>query len=151
VTNPLKSLFMEDLALLLTRVPLGAYVAVAGYAKIFDVGVRKFADKSMGMWPTWLPEELGRYYLTALPFVELIAGVMLVIGLLGRVAAGLIFLMLVSIIIAVAEFKDSAATSRPFHTNYILVGAALLLTCIGSGGFSVDRFLFRGKAPGPAK
>jgi len=156
MTNPLKTLFAEDLALLLARVPLGAYFAMAGYSKVFTIGAKAFAEKNAAMWPTVLPAELGTVYLTALPFVELLAGLMLIFGLFGRLAGGLVFLMLLSIIIAVgtsanpdpnafvAFFKDPATPNRPFHANFIFLGAALVVTVMGSGGFSVDRFLFRG-------
>jgi uncharacterized membrane protein YphA (DoxX/SURF4 family) len=156
MTNPLKTLFAEDLALLLARLPLGAYFFTAGFNKVFDIGPRVFADKNLGLWPTFLPSELGRYYLTALPFVEVLAGLMLILGFLGRLAGGLAFLMLLSITIAVgvsarpepnafvAFFKDAAVPGRPFHANFIFLGVAFVVMVMGSGGFSVDRFLFSG-------
>lgn len=156
MTNPLKTIFAEDLALLFARFPLGIYFFMAGFNKVFTVGATTFAEKSAAMWPTMFPPEVGRYYLTALPFVETLAGLMLIVGFLGRLAGGLAFLMLLSIVIAVgtsaepnpnafvAFFKDASVPGRPFNANFIFLGVALVTTVMGSGGFSVDRFLFAG-------
>ncbi len=141
MTNPLKTAFAEDVALFAARFPLGVYFAIAGYNKI-SKGATAFAESSMKLWPTWLPEEMGRVYLNTLPYAELVAGIMLAVGFVGRLAGGLVFLMLLSITIALGVLKDPDALGLPFHTNYILLGLALIPTVMGSGGLSADRFLF---------
>src|SRR3954453_1844971 len=98
--NPLRSKASHCLGLLLARVPLGVLFFLAGLMKIQQIGVHEFAEKSKGLLPPWLPTPLGMAYLHALPFVELITGVMAVLGLGGRIAGLLMSLMLISIMIA---------------------------------------------------
>ena len=151
MNNPLASLLAMNASILLARVSLGAYFIIAGYNKITGPGVAAFAKGAATMLPTWMPPALGNAYLMALPVVEVLAGVMLVLGLLGRVGAGLISLMLISIIIALNVWTDPDVPNRPFHANYVMLGLALVLTTVGPGGFSVDRFLFNRKPAGAGK
>ena len=146
MNNPLASLFAMNASLLLARASLGAYFAIAGINKITGPGIGAFVKKSTGLLPSWMPPALGNAYLTALPVVEILAGVMLVVGFFGRVGAGLCSLMLISIIIALGVWKDPDAMTRPFHANYIMLGLALVLTTVGPGALSVDRVLSNRKA-----
>lgn len=145
MNNPLASLFAMNASILLARASLGIYFVIAGYNKVTGPGIAAFAKGASAMLPAWMPPALGNAYLMALPIVEVLAGAMLVIGLLGRLSAGLISLMLISIIIALNAFKDADAPNRPFHANFVMLGLALVLTTVGPGGFSVDRFLFNRK------
>lgn len=133
-----------DFGLLLARVPLGVYFALAGFAKV-KAGVPEFVAGSMKAIPPFMPEILGKAYLYALPFVELVVGGCLVVGLLGRLSALLATLMLISFTIAVTGLKDDP---KPFHSNLVYLGVALCLTLIGPGRISIDA-MFPRRAPKP--
>ena len=132
-----------NLALFLARLPLGAYFAIAGYNKLAGPGPTAFASAMIGKVPQGM-EAFGRPYLTALPFVELAAGLFVLVGLLVRLNAFLMSLMLVSFIVAmrnpinVARVHEGGG-SQPFDTNVVLLGLALCLTLLGAGEWGTHR------------
>src|SRR2546422_1286348 len=73
-------------AILFARLVLGLIFGMAGWGKVFKVGAvahahRYFLDPYAASWiPTWLLWTLG----LAIPFVELLAGWLVVAGLLVR-------------------------------------------------------------------
>jgi uncharacterized membrane protein YphA (DoxX/SURF4 family) len=134
-----------SLGLLVARLPLGAYFLLAGWGKVFKGSLSEFVNKSMSMMPHFMPESLGRAYLYALPFAEMLAGAMLILGLFTRVGALLASLLLISIVIAT---KITGGVG-PFHHGIVMLGTSLLLLFAGGGAFSLDQTLFRRrKAPG---
>src|SRR5262245_29335411 len=119
-----------NLGLLFARVPLGLYFLLAGYAKIFKTGIANFVDFGMKNLPAFLPPTLGKAYLYALPFVECLVGLMVILGFFGRVGALIKALILISILMAMGVTDQG----KPFHSNVILLGLALLLALVGPGG-----------------
>jgi uncharacterized membrane protein YphA (DoxX/SURF4 family) len=108
-----------------------------------------------------LPEALANAYGTALPWVEIIVGSFLVIGLLSRIAAGLGLLTALSLVIANSVvlyrgvnmecgcFGDLAALQT---RDAIIIDALLLifafLIIIRKGDFlSLDSIVFRKDSP----
>jgi putative oxidoreductase len=91
-----------------------------------------------------IPEVLG--YVS--PFVEFIAGVLLVLGLATRYAAIVAFLFMI-----VATFSSHRYWSYPaaqqgnqeahFWKNIAMMGGNLLLFVTGAGRYSLDRMLSR--------
>lgn len=135
-----------SLALLLNRLSLGAYFLLAGYSKVFKVGVEEFYEGPFqSLKPEWLPEWFAYPFGYALPFTEMLFGALLVIGLLTRVSAMVLFLLLVGITIALAEngvfLYNPPQVPGPFHTNVILGTLALALVFLGPGGLSLDRII----------
>ncbi len=132
-----------DAALLMNRLSLGLMFLLAGVRKLIptDEGqtvmqkLSGFAGFVASQAP--LPEMLGRGYGYALPFVEVIAGGMLVIGIAGRVAAGLVTLMLLSFMMAMG-LSLWPAEGPPFGKELILFTLAVLLTVTGPGRMSLD-------------
>ena len=149
VYNPL----IVDVALLLNRIALGALFLLAGYRKIFpgDKGIIEavsgFANSQVDKAP--LPEFLARAYLFTLPFMEVLAGLLLIVGLLTRVWAVIIALMLLSFMMAfgLAWWPDSGPA---FTKNVILCTLAILIATLGSGRLGLDAVLFTGKSKSPA-
>ena len=92
----------------------------------------------LGKVPSFVPQGFGSFYLHALPFVELLTGLMVIIGLLTRVAGVVQALLLISFMIAMGV-KPAAG---PFHYNFVFLGIALMLALIGPGGWSADQSLF---------
>jgi putative oxidoreductase len=126
-----------NLGLLLVRVPFGLFFLLAGFGKIRG-GVGTFASAMIGKVPSFIPPSLGGAYLHALPFVELLTGLAVVVGLLTRVAGVLQALMLISFMMALGV-KTNAG---PFHYNFVYLGIALMLALVGPGEWSADRALF---------
>jgi len=124
-----------NLGLLLARLPLGGLFLMAGLMKITgEGGVGGFVSGSMKSIPSFLPHALGKGYLYALPFVELITGGMVLLGIFTRVNALVQALILTSIIIAMG-------INGPLVSNVPLLGSALLFALVGGGEISVDRFI----------
>lgn len=145
----------NDIALLVLRSVLGLYLGLAGWRKVqneIDNGFGSFYNNAfVPMSPDWLPKFLGLPYGYALPWLELIVGGMLVLGLLGRYAAIAGGLMLASFTIALANQHGWKAQpdgpGGPFHGNYIQVAGYFLLIVMGCGHLAVDS-LIKGKKKG---
>jgi len=132
----------SNIGLFLARIPLGLLFLLAGYMKVVKIGVGTFAADSMKHLPVWMPQELGKVYLYALPFVEFAVGLFLIVGLLARTSAFVASLILVSILIAMGLIEPG----KPFATNVILLGLALLLSLLGAGDASIDKVMQRKKS-----
>ena len=139
-----------SLILLLNRVPLGLLFLLAGVRKLLpkpDGSVMQslngFASYAASQAP--LPEALGKAYGYALPFVEIIAGGLLILGLLTRVSALVIGLMLLSFMVAMG-INWWPESGPAFDKNVILFTLSLLLVMIGGGAWSLDAV--RGKRGG---
>lgn len=147
----------QDFGLFVLRVALGLYLLLAGVGKVqgeINNGIGSFYKGAgfQGLQPDWLPDVLAAPYGYALPWLEVIIGGMLIVGLLGHLAALLGLLMLVSFTLAkVMASGDIAATgpSDPgaFSTNYIQIAGYLMLTLVGCGRWAVDTKLL-GKRKG---
>jgi uncharacterized membrane protein YphA (DoxX/SURF4 family) len=137
-----------DFVLFLNRVAMGLYLLLAGVAKVRG-GVANFVEKAFApMRPAWLPEAIATPYGYAIPYLEVILGATLLLGLLGRLSAFLTFLMITSFTIALVVKNQSFVHGPgPFSANFIMIALALLLAVAGPGRFSLDRALFaRAKA-----
>lgn len=135
----------QNLALLLARFPLGLYFALAGLNKILG-GVPTFVQGAKGKLPASMAE-FESAYLHALPFVELAVGTFVVLGLVVRLNALLMALMLSSFLIAAQKSPYLARVygepGTPFDTNWILLGLALCLALLGSGDHVAHRIFRR--------
>lgn len=142
--NPLKTERSTAIGLLLARLPLGVYFVIAGCNKLVaDGSFRGFARENMALLPGWVSPEFGKYYLASLPFAEVLVGLMLVLGLVGRLGGLLGSLMIGSFIIAKTGVRNG---SLP-HPNLVFLGVALMLLFAGAGQISLDT-LFWGKKKG---
>jgi thiosulfate dehydrogenase [quinone] large subunit len=126
------------LALLLLRVPLGLFFLLAGLHKV-QGGVGDFVSGASGLIPSFLPNSVGRAYLYAVPWAEIIVGICLIAGLFGRFIAMIVSLMLISFMIAATGIKPSG--KEPLQYNIVLLGISLCLMLLGPGNFSADAFL----------
>jgi uncharacterized membrane protein YphA (DoxX/SURF4 family) len=128
--------FRGSLALLIARVPMGLFLAIAGVKKVMG-GVPAFVQGATGTIPSYVPDVAGKAYLHALPFLEIVVGGLIVIGLFGRLAGAVGALMVLSFILAVTGVKSP---EQPFQPTVIFLGVMLMLSLTGPGDFSVDAF-----------
>ena len=138
--NPLASDLSSNLGLLLARVPLGLYFALAGYAHF---KTQNFATQYVAALPTWMPPEAGKGYSSVLPFLEMAVGGLLRLGLTTRLG-GLLAAVITGVVVAAAGFKlypDSG------HQMLVMLGLSILMLCLGGGKFTLDNFLFNRKKP----
>jgi len=133
-----------NLALFLARVPLGAYFVIAGFNKLAGPGgLTGFVEAAKGTVPSGM-EQFGNAYLHALPFVEIAAGLFVILGLVVRLNAFLMALMLASFIYAMKLPMNVARIhpvegAKPFDPNIVLLGLALCLTLLGAGEWGSHR------------
>lgn len=127
------------LLILLNRLSLGLYFLCAGVDKI-RAGMRSFVDGTFTtLRPLWLPDAIARPYGYALPILEVVFGGMLILGLVGRLTAAVVGLMILSYTIAIIDAGMFVPQSGgPFHYNVIFITLAALLAVTGSGRLSLD-------------
>ena len=130
-----------SLGLLLARLPMGAFFLIAGYQKVFKIGVENFvafASQSPRI-PHWAPPGALHTYLHAVPYLEMSVGALLVLGLLARLG-GLVGAVMVSSFIIGAT--GIYAEGLPFTPNFIYLGLLLLFVFAGPGMISLDGLMF---------
>ena len=132
-------------ALLFARLVLGLIFFMAGFWKVFQLGplqhARKyflpFADTFLPVWSLWA---VG----VTIPFVELIVGALVILGLRTRAA-----MIALGFVLAIVTFGHLLKEPLyEFHTHVIPRLALLLFVLLlprGDDRFSVDYFLTRGK------
>ena len=139
--NPLASDLSSNMGLLLARVPLGLYFALAGYAHF---KTQNFATQYVAALPHWMPSEAGKGYSSVLPFVEMAVGALLLLGLTTRVggllAAGITALLIAGLGITL----EANPNAQQYHLLMVL-GLSVLMLCLGGGKFTLDNFLFNKK------
>ena len=140
--NPLKSENSNHLGLLLARLPIGAFMLVAGIFKV-NGGVHQFVLSNIANVPASVPHDWGRQYLHAVPYLEIVIGAMLVLGLLTRLAALIAALMVITYTIGATGLRPP---NMPFTPNLIYIGILLLVFLVGPGRFSADG-AFSGRSP----
>ena len=106
---------------------------------------QQWLDNFAKLRPPWLPEWFASIYANVLPFVEATSGALLIVGLLSRLASGVMTLLLVSFLIAVGFWSQRPSP----HPNVVFVTLALLLTLAGPGRIALDTWLFG--SPGPKR
>ena len=134
-------------AILFARLVLGLIFFMAGMMKVFQLGplnhARKyflpFADTFLPIWSLWA---MG----VVIPFVELIAGALVILGL--RVREALVALGFVLAVVTFGHLLHDALYE--FHTHVIPRLALLLFVLMlpsADDRFSLDHFLCARKRP----
>ncbi len=119
----------QGFASFFSRVSLGIFVGMIGVQKVFVIGAANHADKFFvqGFAEHWIPQWLLLMLGYAIPYVELLCGLMLVVGLWVRFNAIVIgFLLLV---VAYGHMLQDAFYDPTSHwmPRFILLVAVLLL------------------------
>jgi len=131
-------------ARVLTRVALGWFLLHQGWGKVVQdwtggPGTFYRGDQFQGSNPDWLPALIAAPYGYALPWLELVFGALLMLGLLNRLSAGASTLIFLSI--AVAWLDAGRLLPRHMLMVYAPLGAYFFLA--GPGRFSLDALLER--------
>jgi uncharacterized membrane protein YphA (DoxX/SURF4 family) len=138
--------FNRAWALLFARLVLGLIFFMAGVMKVFQLGPLEHARKyflpfSDTFLPTWSLWAVG----VTIPFVELIAGALVIVGLGTRGA--LIALGCVLVVVTFGHVLHDALYS---FSGHVIPRLALLLFILcfprDDDCFSIDRFLVRRKS-----
>jgi uncharacterized membrane protein YphA (DoxX/SURF4 family) len=134
--------------ILLNRLALGYYVMNAGWEKVrreIDGGPGTFfASGTFQGRSTILPDFVAVPFGYGWPWMELIFGFMLLIGLYTRAAAAVTTWLLASITIAIV--MTDRADFFPRHYLMVFVPLAMLLLLLGPGPFSIDRLFGRSRS-----
>jgi uncharacterized membrane protein YphA (DoxX/SURF4 family) len=140
--NPLASETSTNLGILVARLALGASLLMAGYSNFSGTGgVKAFALSNVTSIPRWMPGEAASGYSQCLPFLEMAAGAMLVLGLTTRVG-GLLAAATTAVVIS------AHGLHLPPHADEhlpVYLAVAILLMCLGGGKLTLDSLLFRKK------
>jgi uncharacterized membrane protein YphA (DoxX/SURF4 family) len=140
---------LHSLVLLLCRLALGGVFVEAGLTKLLKMGLSGWYAKGyMPMIPPWMRDWhwFNQPYGHAIPFLEVTVGALVVLGLFGRAAAGIMALLVLSFTIALLNARGGGGATPYIHTNWVLFGLALLLTVTGPGALSLDALWRGGKA-----
>jgi thiosulfate dehydrogenase [quinone] large subunit len=126
---------------LLMRLSLGVLFFFAGVGKFMAPGgagavAQKMREDFAG---TWLPAFLVAPYVHALPFMEIIVGVLLVLGLCTRRTFFVTGLLLVSLAFGMMLQKQHAVVGT--NLTYVLMAAAGIWLSARDNPVSVDRLL----------
>ncbi|MBX7144695.1 MAG: DoxX family protein [Oligoflexia bacterium] len=117
----------------LIRMTLGLYFMLAGYAKLDNIpGFIKEVESFQ-----ILPPHLATLYGILLPYMEILGGTLLVIGIWTTLAAFVISLMLLSFVMAFGVFPKGGYL---FNKDVLLLAASISLLYSGAGAMSIDRF-----------
>ncbi len=128
-----------SIVLLINRLSLGLYFFIAGLGKVRG-GVSAFYEKSFEPnLPNLVPDWFGYAYGYSLPWLELFAGLMLLVGLYTRLASAVMVFLLVSITIAMGLSHGGG----PFNKTFVMMTLAILLWTMGPGSISVDATFFK--------
>ena len=142
----IKSIHNRTWAILIARLILGLIFFMAGVWKVFTLGsleharrmfVEPYAETFLPVWSLWATG-------TIIPFVELVAGGLLIAGLLTRTA----LLSLGAVLVIVTFGHLLAQPLYQFHTHVIPRTALLLFLLVmpaSEDKISLDYFLFRKK------
>lgn len=127
---------IEFFPALLTRIAIGWVFAESGWAKLHNLdGITEYFV-SLGI-------PMAQYQAPFVASVELIGGVLLIVGLLTRLASvPLIGTMVVAILTAKRE-EIAVASDLYGMAEFLIIIGLIWLVVFGPGAISIDRLLFR--------
>ncbi len=151
--------FFLSLAILIARIALGGVLVFAAYYKIPDPQGFAFAIEAYRI----LPDHLVHLSAFLIPWLEAVAGVLLILGLAGRAAAIVASALMASFIVAILSVMaresvvvsecscfgkaDFICTGPPswchIAQNTVLLALGVLTVVKGPGMLSLDRLLVR--------
>jgi putative oxidoreductase len=139
-----------SIGLLIGRLLVGFIMVAHGYQKLFDMGPSTFGTSTLDPVGVPFPVTMG-YVVT---FTELIGGLLLMAGLLTRLAAiALTIDLVMAIILVKSKVPLIVATDKPgagMELDLALIAGFVVALFAGPGRFSFDRaFGVDGRWAGP--
>lgn len=128
-----------DVGLLVLRLAIGIVMFAHGYQKVFGFGI---AGITQAFTQMGVPMPAISAPLVA--FVELLAGLALILGILTRLAAIPIAIDMVGAILLV-HLKNGFFLPQGYEFAFTVMMSAIALSLLGAGGYSVDAALERRK------
>src|SRR3954466_2704813 len=124
---------------LVVRVIVGIIMAMHGWQKLTQMGPANFGEQMLGGLGVPLPVFMG-YVVT---FVELFGGILLILGLLSRLAA---LLLTIDLVVAILLVKVnigllSGSNGTGAELELALIAGFLVVLLAGPGKLSVDHSL----------
>lgn len=142
MTNTTAHSVAPSLGLLLLRIVVGAVFAAHGAQKIFEYTIPGTIGSFSGMGVPF-PEIAA----PVVAFVELVGGVLLIAGVLTKVAAVLLAVDMIVALITVHLPAGLWVGDGGYEFVAVLGVAALALAFTGAGRYSLDRAVLHGRAP----
>lgn len=122
--------------LMMLRVVAGFVFFMHGYEKVVTLGL----DGTESYF-----SEVGvpvpAYTAPVIAYLELIGGVMLMIGLVTQLVAALLLVDMIAMMFIIHFENGFFATDNGYELVFLLAGAALALVLTGPGAYSVDNLL----------
>jgi putative oxidoreductase len=142
MTNRTRTSAAASLGLLVLRIVVGAIFAAHGAQKVFEYTipgtVGSFAE--MGV-------PLAEFAAPLVAFLELIGGVLLILGFLTRPIGILLAVDMVVALVLVHLSAGLWVAGGGYEFVAVLGAASLALALTGAGRFSIDGAFLRGRAP----
>lgn len=142
MTNTTRPSAAASLGLLVLRVVIGAIFAAHGAQKIFEFTIPGTIGSFAGMGVP-LPEIAA----PLVAFIELIGGILLILGFFTRPVGVLLAVDMVVALVAVHLPAGLWVGDGGYEFVAVLGVAALALAFTGAGRFSLDSALLRGRVP----
>ncbi|SEE25899.1 DoxX family protein [Ruania alba] len=128
---------VADLALAVTRIVIGIIFVAHGWQKVSTFGIAGTAE---GFTQMGVPLPTASAWFTAI--VELGGGAALILGILTPIAGALLLLNMVGALVLVHAGAGIFVTDGGWELVAALGSAALALTALGAGRFSLDSAIF---------
>jgi len=128
----------DALAPLFLRIALAVVFILHGYPKVFDEG-----NEMGAAWANQMPEPPTSELQQAVAWGEFVGGIALAIGLLTRVAALGIIVIMGGAIYHVHVAHGFALDKGGYEYNFVLIAMCLALMFGGAGTLSIDGFFRR--------
>jgi putative oxidoreductase len=122
---------MINLGLLVLRIGIGVMFFAHGRQKVFG-GMEGFAGmlKGFGFVPALFWANLAGY-------TELIGSILLVLGVIPRISAGMLFILIVVAALKVHLAKGFFLSSGGFEYTFVIASACLALILCGAGNIAL--------------
>jgi putative oxidoreductase len=130
---------LAGFAPLIVRVIVGTIMTAHGWQKLTEMGPSNFGEQMLGGMGVPLPVFMG-YVVT---FVELFGGILLILGLLSRLAALLLTsdLVVATLLVKVNVGFLSGSSGTGAELDLALIAGLLVVLLAGPGKLSLDHVL----------
>lgn len=129
---------VRDIALLLSRIVLGGVLLMRGWRTWITEGLQAQVNQFIDLG---LPQP--QLLAWGLVLIELVGGVLLIVGLLTPIAAAMVLIGSVLMIIF-AQFNNGLwVDNGGFEYTLVIAALALIFACFGGGRAALDRLFKR--------